>query len=173
VDKQARTGVGRSRVQSELRCGPGLGQVSGNAPFSLMARQRVGWCFAMDGRLVRGSAECRRDWSGRRIVPATQKCFRTGLKIDVLSGFPTALDPTLPRSSRGTNASTLRSDRKAAQFLLRLDDLPPPPPFVVALGVCRLRLAGKWFLRALRHQSRVLYGQAGQNSFLVGSGRRS
>ena len=95
----------------------------------------------MDGRLIRWSAVCRRDWSGRRIVPSAQKCFRTRSKSGVLSGFPTALEPTLPRSLPGTNHSTLRSDRKAGQFLLRHDDVPRPPPIVVALGVCRLRLA--------------------------------
>ena len=134
-------GVGQARVQSKLLCRLGLGRFLEMHHILITAKQRVGWSFAMDGRLTRRSAVCRRDWSGRTIVPRTHKCLRTRSKSGVLSGFPTALEPTLPRCLPGTNASALRSDRKAGQFLLRHDDIPPPPPIVVALGVCRLRLA--------------------------------
>jgi len=68
----------------------------------------------MDGQLSRRSAVCRQGWSGHRVVPWTQKCFRTRSKSSILSGFPTALESTLPRSSPGTNVSALRSYRGRA-----------------------------------------------------------
>ena len=85
----------------------------------------------MGGQLGRSAAVCGRKWGARTIVPGIQKCSRITSESGVLSGFPTALEPTLPRSLPGTNAGTLRSDRKAGQFLLQRDDIPPPPP------VCR------------------------------------
>ena len=95
----------------------------------------------MDGRLIRSSAVCRWNWGVHTILPGIQKCSRTTSGSVVLSGFPTALEPTLPRLSLRTNASPLPSDRKAGQLLLSPDDIPPPAPVVVAIGVCRLRLA--------------------------------
>ena len=94
----------------------------------------------MDGRLIRRSAVCRRGWTGRRIVPGAQKCFRTRSKSDVLSGFPTALQPTLLPSFPGTNTGTEPSGLRVNQPPLPRDDIPPPP-LVVSLRVCRLRLA--------------------------------
>ena len=85
----------------------------------------------MDGRLTCSSAVRRRDWSARGIVPGVQKCFRTRLKSVVLSGFPTALEPTLPPLVPGANASTLPSNWRARQLPRPRDDIPPPPPVVV------------------------------------------
>jgi DNA-directed RNA polymerase specialized sigma24 family protein len=94
----------------------------------------------MAGRLIRSSAVCRHDWSARRIVPGAQKCFRTRSKSGVLSGFPTALEPTLPPSLPGTSVSSRPSGRRPSQLPLPRDDIPatasccrrarslPPPP---------------------------------------------
>jgi hypothetical protein len=88
----------------------------------------------MGERLICSSAVCRRDRSARRIALGDQKCCRTRSKSGVLSGFPTALEPTLRRFSLVTNLSTLPSDRKAGQLLVPRDDIPPPS-VVVALGI--------------------------------------
>jgi DNA-directed RNA polymerase specialized sigma24 family protein len=94
----------------------------------------------MAGQLIRSSAVCRHDWSARRIVPGVQKCFRTRSQSGVLSGFPTALEPTVPPSSPGTSASSRPSGRRPSQLPLPRDDIPatasrsrrarslPPPP---------------------------------------------
>jgi len=83
----------------------------------------------MDRRLIRCGAVCRLDRSAPTIVSEAQKCSRNRSKNVVVSGFPTALKATT--SAVITNASTLPSDRKEGQLLLRCDYIPPPPPVVV------------------------------------------
>ena len=95
----------------------------------------------MFGLLSRSNRVCRPDSAFRVIVLGEQKNPQIGLRKVVLSGFPTASEPSLPRLSLRTNASPLPSDWKAGQLLLSHDDIPPPAPVVVAIGVCRLRLA--------------------------------
>ena len=81
----------------------------------------------MDGQLSRSAAICGRKWDARAIVPRIQECSRTTSGSGVLSGFPTALETTLPRLSLETDASTLPLDREAGQLLVPRDDIPPPP----------------------------------------------
>ena len=104
----------------------------------------------MFGLLSRSNAVCRPGWAFRVIALGAQKSPQLVLRKVVLSGFPIALEPTLPPPLHGTNARTLPSDRKAGQLLLPRDDIPPPPPVALALEVCRLRLArigpDIWFL---------------------------
>jgi len=95
----------------------------------------------MSGLLSHSRAGCRRHWGFRVIVLGAQKSLQIGLRKVVLSGFPTALESTLRPSEPGTNASTLPSNWRARQLRRPRDDIPPPPPVVVALEVCRLRLA--------------------------------
>lgn len=106
-------------------------------------RQTPYWAgsFAMFGLSSRSRGGCRRDWGFRVVVLGAQKSLQSGLRKVILSGFPTALGSTLRRLWLGTNASTLRSDRKVGPLLVPRDDIPLPPPVVVALEVCRLRLA--------------------------------
>jgi hypothetical protein len=127
----------------------------------------------MFGLLCGSKAVCERDWAFRVVVLGAQKSPQIGLGKVVLSGFPTALEPTLRRLSLGTDAGALASEEKANQLLLPRDDIPPPPPAVVAPGICRLRLARTYGSFTLRLHSRVQYGTAGENSFLVGSRSRS
>ena len=81
----------------------------------------------MFGLLSRGRAGCRRVWGFRVIVLGVQKGPQTLLKSVVLSGFPTALETTLPRLSLETDASTLPPDGELGQLLVPRDDIPPPP----------------------------------------------
>ena len=126
----------------------------------------------MDGRLIRSSAVCRRNWGVHTILPGIQKCSRTTSGSVVLSGFPTALEPTLPRLSFGQTLVTLPSDRKAGQLLLSPDDIPPPAPVVVAIGVCRLRLAR---IYGSSFPSSLLKGAVweGRTEFFLGGIRKS
>lgn len=126
----------------------------------------------MHGRLIRSGTVCRRDWSAHRIVSEDQKCFRTRSKSVGLSGFPTAAGATLPRSFPVTNASPLPSDRKAGPLLMPRNDIPPPPPVVVALGVCRLRLAR---ICSSSYPSSSLKGAVweGRREFFLGGIRKS
>ena len=95
----------------------------------------------MVGLLSRSKAICTRNWGFRIIVPGSQKSPQIVLKNVVMSGFPTALEPALRRLSLGTHASPQPSDRKAGPLLVPRVDIPRPPPVVVVLGVCCLRLA--------------------------------
>ena len=79
----------------------------------------------MFGLLSRSNAVCRRGWAFRVIVLGAQKSPQIGLRKVVLSGFPTALEPTLPPPLPGTNVGTLPSDRKASRLPLPRDDIPP------------------------------------------------
>jgi DNA-directed RNA polymerase specialized sigma24 family protein len=88
----------------------------------------------MFGLLSRSRTFCRRDWGFRVIVLGAQKRPQIVLKNVVMSGFPTAVESTLPPSLPGTNDGVLPSDRKAGQILLPRDDIRPPPPVVFALG---------------------------------------
>jgi len=106
----------------------------------------------MDGRLSRGSEVCRRGRSVRTIVPGAHKCSRTESEGVVLSGFPTAVEPSLRRLLPRTNPGAPPSNRRASQLLLRREDIPPPPLVVVALELCRVRLAPGG--PAVRHATR-------------------
>ena len=94
----------------------------------------------MFGLLSRSRAGCRQHWGFCVIVLGAQKSLQIGLRKVVLSGFPTALEPTLPPSFSGANAGALPPYRRASRLPLPRDDIRPPP-LVAALGVCRLRLA--------------------------------
>jgi len=139
-------------------------------------RQTLYWAgsFAMFGLLSRSKTDCRRWWGFRVIFVGAHRNPQIVLKNVALSGFPTALEPTLRPLLPGTNASTVPSNRSASQPPLPRDDIPSPPPVVVMLGVYRLRLARiMWFLLPFVFTHRVLYGKAGETCFLVGSGSRS
>ena len=79
----------------------------------------------MFGLLSRSNAVCRPGWAFRVIVLGAQKSPQLVLRKVVLSGFPTALEPTLPPPLPGTNAGTLSSDRRASRLPLPRDDIPP------------------------------------------------
>ena len=128
----------------------------------------------MDRQLSRNSTVFRRDPALHATFPGARKYPQITLQSGVLSGFPTALEPSLPRRlPPGTAPCTPLADRRAGQLPLPRDDIPPQPLVVVTLGVCRLRLARMWFPLALRLHLGVHYEKARQNSFLVGSGSRS
>ena len=110
----------------------------------------------MDRLLSRRSAVCRAVRGLHATFPSAQQCPQTMLESAVLSGFPTAVEPSLPRLLPGTNASAMPSDQRGSQLPLPRDDIPPAP--AVTLGVCRLRLARMWFPLTLRPHSRVQYG---------------
>jgi len=115
----------------------------------------------MFGLLSRSNAVCRRDWAFRVIVLGSQKTPQIGLRKVVLSGFPTALEPTLPPSLPGANAGALPPYRRASRLPLPRDDIPPQPPVVVCARSFRLRWPGYIVPLTLRLYSRVQYGQAG------------
>jgi hypothetical protein len=94
----------------------------------------------MFGLLSRSNAVCRRDRAIREIVLGAQKSPQIVLRKVVLSGFPTALEPTLPPPLPRTDTGTLPSDWRASRLPLPRDDIRPQV-LGVALGVCRLRLA--------------------------------
>lgn len=141
-----------------------------NATFHLKADTVSEEAFAMLGRLSRNTAVCKRYRGFRVIILVALKSPQIALKNVVMSAFPTALEPALRRLSLGTNASPQPSDRKAVTLLAQCADVPRPPPVVVALGVCHLRLARICSSSYPSSSSRVQYGKAGENSFLVGSG---
>jgi len=131
----------------------------------------------MEEQLRRSSAVCRRDRRLYATFPGAQKCPQPKVESAVSSGFPTAVEPSLPRRlPPGTSPRALLTDRRENQLPLPRDDIPPLLSPLAVLGVCRLRLARMWFpitFFTLRLHSRVQYGKAGQNSFLVGSRSRS
>jgi hypothetical protein len=126
----------------------------------------------LDRRLSRSNAVSRRDRRLRTAFRDSQKCAHLTLESVVLSGFPTTAEPSFPHSlPPGADARTLSLVRKKNQKTFPQEDIPPPLAFT--LEVCRLRLARIWIPLTLRSHSRVQYGQAGKNSFLVGSRSRS
>jgi len=80
----------------------------------------------MDGSLSRKSVVCRR---GRGLHPtfsSRQESPQTTSKSVVLSGFPTAGEPSLSRRLRpGTDPRALPSDWKGLQLRLPRDDIAP------------------------------------------------
>ncbi len=80
----------------------------------------------MDGPLSRKSAVCRRDRGLHATFSSRQKSPQTTWEIVVLSGFPTAGEPSLSRRfCPGTDPRALPSDWKGSQLTLPRDDLPP------------------------------------------------
>jgi len=80
----------------------------------------------MFGLMRRSRAGCRRDWAFRVIVLGAQKSPQIGLRKIVLSGFLTALEPTLPPSLPGANAGALPPYRRASRLPLPRDGIPHP-----------------------------------------------
>ena len=72
----------------------------------------------------------------------------------------------------GQTLVPLPSDRKAGQLLVPRDDIPPPPPVLVTLGVCRLRLAR---ICSSSYPSSSLKGAVweGRREFFLGGIRKS
>jgi hypothetical protein len=138
-----------------------------------LARETPYWAkgFVMEEQLSRSSAVCRRDRGFRAIVPGVQKSAQARLKNVVVSGLPTAVEASLLRLLPGAHASALPSDFRASQLPLPRDDIPPHPP-VVALGVCRLRLARMWFPLALRLHSKDAAWE-GRTEFSLGGIKKS
>jgi hypothetical protein len=95
----------------------------------------------MFGLLSRSRTVWRRDWAFCVIVFGAQKSSQIGLRKVVLSGFPTALEPTLPPSLPGANAGALPPYWRASRLPLPRDTVPPQPPVVVRARSFRLRLA--------------------------------
>jgi hypothetical protein len=80
----------------------------------------------MDGLLSRKSAVCRRDRGIHATFSSRQKSPRTTWESVVLSGFPTAGEPSLSRRRRpGKDPRALPSDWKGSQLPLPRDDIPP------------------------------------------------
>jgi hypothetical protein len=80
----------------------------------------------MDGPLSSKSAVCRRDRGLHATFPSRQKSPQTTWESVVLSGFPTAGEPSLSRRPRpGTDPRALPSDWKGSQLPLPRDDIPP------------------------------------------------
>jgi len=81
----------------------------------------------MFGLLSRSTTDCRLCCGFRVMVVGAQRNPQIVLKNFALSGFPTALEPTLRTLGPGSNASTVPANRRASQPPLPRDDLPPPP----------------------------------------------
>jgi len=80
----------------------------------------------MDGPLSRKSAVCRPDRGLHATFSSRQKSPQTNRESIVLSGFPTAGEPSLSRRlSPGTDPRALPSARKGSQLPLPRDDIPP------------------------------------------------
>jgi hypothetical protein len=80
----------------------------------------------MDGPLSRESAVCRRGRGLHATFSSRQKSPQTTWESVVLSGFPTAREPSLSRRlCPGTDPSPLPSDWKGGQLPLPRDDIPP------------------------------------------------
>jgi hypothetical protein len=79
----------------------------------------------MDGPLRRKSAVCRRDRGLHATFSRLQKSPQTAWERVVLSGFPTAREPSLSRRlCPGTDSRALPSDWKGLQLPLPRDDIP-------------------------------------------------
>jgi hypothetical protein len=80
----------------------------------------------MDRQLSRNSTVFRQDPALRATFPGARKYPQITLQSGVLSGFPTALEPSLPRRlPPGTAPCTPLADRRAGQLPLPRDDIPP------------------------------------------------
>ena len=80
----------------------------------------------MDGPLSSKSAVCRRGRGLHATFSSRQKSPQTTWETAVLSGFPTAREPSLSRRlCPGTGPRALPSDRKGSQLPLPRDDIPP------------------------------------------------
>lgn len=80
----------------------------------------------MDGPLCSKGAVCRRDRGLHATFSSWQKSPQTMWESAVLSGFPTAGEPSLSRRLRpGTDPRALPSDWKGGQLPLPRDDIPP------------------------------------------------
>jgi len=80
----------------------------------------------MDGPVSRKSAVCRRDRGLHATFSSRQKSPLTTRESVVLSGFPTAREPSLSlRLCPGTDPRALPSNLKGIQLLLPRDDIPP------------------------------------------------
>ena len=80
----------------------------------------------MDGPLSSRSAVCRRDRGPHATFSSRQKFPQTTWESVVLSGFPTAGEPSLSRRlCPGTDPRALPSDWKGSQLPLPRDDIPP------------------------------------------------
>jgi hypothetical protein len=72
------------------------------------------------------SAICRRDRGLHATFPSRQKFPQTMWESVVLSGFPTAGEPSLsPRLRPGADPRALPSDLEGSQLPLPRDDIPP------------------------------------------------
>jgi hypothetical protein len=79
----------------------------------------------MDGPLSRQSAGCRRDRRLLATFSSRKKSPQTTWESVVLSGFPTAREPSLSRRlCAGTDPRALPSDRKGSPLPLPRDDIP-------------------------------------------------
>ena len=126
----------------------------------------------MFGPLSRSKPVHRPSWGFRAIFLGARKKPQPLLKNIVLSGFPTGLEQALRRLSLGINARPLSSDRRPGSLPLPRDDIPPPPPVVISLGVCRLRLAR---IYGSSYPSSSLKGAVweGRREFFLGGIRKS
>ncbi len=81
----------------------------------------------MDGPLSRESAVCRRERGIHATFSSLQTSPQTTWKSVVLSGFPTAGEPSLSRRRLcpGTGPRAQPSDWKGSQLPLPRDDIPP------------------------------------------------
>ena len=80
----------------------------------------------MDGPLSRQSAVCSRDRGLHATFPSRQKSPQTTGESVVLSGFPTAREPSLSRRlCPGTDPRAMASDWKGSPLPLPRDDIPP------------------------------------------------
>jgi hypothetical protein len=80
----------------------------------------------MDWPLSHKSAVCRRDRGLHATLSSLQNSPQTTWDRVVLSGLPTAREPSLSRRlCPGTDPSALPSDWKARQLALPRDDIPP------------------------------------------------
>ena len=132
----------------------------------------------MFGLLSRSNAVCRRDWAFRAIVLGAQKSPQIGLRKVVLSGFPTALEPTPPPSLREANAGALPPYRRTSRLPLPRDEIPQQPPVVVCARSFRLRLArryGSSYSYSYSYSSSLLKGAVweGRTEFFLGGIEKS
>ena len=80
----------------------------------------------MDEPLSSKSAVCRRDRGLHATFSSRQKSPQTAWESVVLSGFPTAREPSLSRRlCPGTAPRAVPSDWKASRLPLPRDDIPP------------------------------------------------
>ena len=80
----------------------------------------------MHGPLSSKSADCRRDRGLHATFSSRQKFPQTTRESVVLSGFPTAGEPSLSRRLRpGTDPRALPSDWERSPLPLPRDDIPP------------------------------------------------